>query len=129
MPLNPPIPDWQGRVVWLVGASSGIGRATASRLHALGARVAVSARSEVALRAFEVQHPGSLGVVADATDVTALRQGAQDVLGRFGRIDLVMYCAGYYKAMRATAFDLDDALRHQQVNYVGALNMLDAVLP
>ena len=31
--------------------------------------------------------------------------------------------------MRATDFDLDDALRHEQVNYVGALYLLDAVLP
>jgi short-subunit dehydrogenase len=31
--------------------------------------------------------------------------------------------------MRATQFDLDEMLRHQQVNYVGALHMLDAVLP
>ena len=31
--------------------------------------------------------------------------------------------------MRATAFDLPDALRHNRVNYVGALNLIDAVLP
>jgi NAD(P)-dependent dehydrogenase (short-subunit alcohol dehydrogenase family) len=40
-----------------------------------------------------------------------------------------MYCAGTYAAMRATAFDLEVALRHVQVNYVGALYLLDAVLP
>jgi NAD(P)-dependent dehydrogenase (short-subunit alcohol dehydrogenase family) len=40
-----------------------------------------------------------------------------------------MYCAGTYAAMRATAFELDVALRHVQVNYEGALFMLDAVLP
>ena len=34
MPLNPRIDDWTGKVVWLVGASTGIGRATAERLHA-----------------------------------------------------------------------------------------------
>ncbi|MCU0928837.1 MAG: short-chain dehydrogenase, partial [Burkholderiaceae bacterium] len=34
MPLNPPIRDWANQVVWLVGASTGIGRATAERLHA-----------------------------------------------------------------------------------------------
>ena len=45
MPLNPPIDDWRGRSAWLVGASSGIGLATARALHAKGARVFVSARN------------------------------------------------------------------------------------
>ncbi|MBX3622592.1 MAG: SDR family NAD(P)-dependent oxidoreductase [Rhizobacter sp.] len=129
MALNPPIADWKGRVVWLIGASTGIGRATAAALHRLGAQVIVSARSESALQVFEQGHPGSLGLAFDATDRAAFAAAAEQVLVRYGRIDLALYCAGYYKAMRATQFDLDDALRHQQVNYVGALHMLDAVLP
>ena len=129
MSLNPSITHWRGRVVWLVGASSGIGRATASALHARGARVVVTARNGPALDAFVAQHPGSLAVVADAARPGALRNAARQVLEDRGHIDLAMYCAGHYKAMRATAFDLDDALRHQQVNYVGALFLLDAVLP
>jgi short-subunit dehydrogenase len=40
-----------------------------------------------------------------------------------------MYCAGHYNAMRATQFDVDDAVRHMRVNYHGALHMLAAVLP
>ena len=50
MALNPRIADWSGRCAWIVGASSGIGRATASALHARGARVAVSARGTDALK-------------------------------------------------------------------------------
>jgi NAD(P)-dependent dehydrogenase (short-subunit alcohol dehydrogenase family) len=129
MSLNPRITDWNDRVVWLVGASSGIGRATASLLHARGARVVVSARSLLALQTFEASHTGSLGLAFDATDRTAFNAAAQRVLAQFGRIDVAMYCAGCYKAMRATEFDLDEALKHQNVNYVGALHMLDAVLP
>ena len=41
MALNPPVSRWLGQRVWLVGASSGIGRATAAALHAQGAQVLV----------------------------------------------------------------------------------------
>lgn len=129
MPLNPRITDWSGQVVWLVGASTGIGRATAELLHARGATVVVSARNAEALAAFEATHAGSLGLPLDSTDRAGMHAAAQRIVAQCGRIDLAMYCAGHYKAMRATAFDLDDALRHQQVNYVGALYLLDAVLP
>ena len=46
-----------------------------------------------------------------------------------GSLDLVLYSAGRYQAMRATNFDLDEALRHVQVNQVGALHVIAAVLP
>ena len=129
MSLNPPIEDWTGRVAWVVGASSGIGRATAALLHRRGAHVVVSARNEASLRDFEAAHAGSLGLALDSTDADALQRAAARILHTVGPIDLVIYCAGHYKAMRATAFDLEDAVRHQQVNYVGALNLLAAVLP
>lgn len=129
MALNPRITDFNGRVVWLVGASTGIGRATASALHARGAQVIVSARNAGALKAFENSHPGSVGLALDVTDRDAVSRATQQLVLHHGRIDLALYCAGYYKAMRATEFDLDEALRHQEVNYVGALHLLDAVLP
>lgn len=129
MPLNPRLTDWTGRVCWLVGASTGIGRATAELLHAKGATVVVSARTAAAVDAFAEKHPGAVGLALDATDRDAMRAAARSIVERFGRIDLALYCAGYYKAMRATAFDLADALQHERVNYVGALHLLDAVLP
>ena len=43
--LNTPMTDWQGRRVWLVGASTGIGLACAQALRAAGAHVIVSARN------------------------------------------------------------------------------------
>ncbi|HEX7435750.1 MAG TPA: SDR family NAD(P)-dependent oxidoreductase [Caldimonas sp.] len=129
MGLNSGITDWAGRVVWLVGASTGIGRATAALLHGQGARVVVSARNGAALAEFEADHAGSLGLALDATDRVAMQAAAARIVAERGRIDLACYCAGTYQAMRATAFDLDLALRHNSVIYVGALHLLDAVLP
>jgi NAD(P)-dependent dehydrogenase (short-subunit alcohol dehydrogenase family) len=129
MSLNPRITEWTGLTVWLVGASSGIGRATAELLHQRGAHVVVSARNAVALAAFEREHAGSLAIPLDATDRAAMQAAAQRIVSEFGRIDLALYCAGHYKEMRATDFNLDEALKHEQVNFVGALYMLDAVLP
>ena len=129
MSLNPRITSWAGRTVWLLGASTGIGRATASLLHSKGARVIVSARSAATLDAFVAAHPGSVAIALDATDRDAMKAAAERIVHTHGRIDLALYCAGTYRAMRATAFDFDVAVQHVQVNYVGALVMLDAVLP
>jgi NAD(P)-dependent dehydrogenase (short-subunit alcohol dehydrogenase family) len=129
MSLNPRITDWKGRVCWLVGASTGIGRATAARLHAAGATVIVSARNAAALDAFAAEHAGAFALALDATDRQAVHAAARRIVEQHGRIDLAMYCAGHYKAQRATAYDLDEMLRHQQVNVIGAYILLDAVLP
>jgi NAD(P)-dependent dehydrogenase (short-subunit alcohol dehydrogenase family) len=129
MSLNPRITDWNARIVWLVGASTGIGRATAALLHARGARVIVSARTASALDGFVRAHPGSEALALDVTERASLAEAAAHVVARHGRIDLVVYSAGVFKPMRATAFELDEALRQLQINYVGALNLLAAVLP
>jgi len=129
MPLNPPIADWNGRVAWIVGASTGIGRATAALLHARGAQVVVSARNNAALESFVAEHPGSVALACDVTDRASVADTAERAAARWGRLDMVMYCAGHYQPMRATEFDLDEALRHVQVNQVGALHLLGAVLP
>ena len=128
MSYNSPLTDWHGKTVWLVGASSGIGRATAQALHAGGAKVFVSARNQQALDAFVSEHPRAVALALDAGDAASVKAAAQVVLAA-GPLDLVLYCAGYYKEMRATEFDLAQMLRHQQINYAGALYVLDAVLP
>ena len=132
MALNPHITDWHGKTVWLIGASSGIGQATASALHARGARVIVSARNAAALQAFEQAHPGSQALALDSTDAAQVAAVSAQVFAELApgqTLDLVLYCAGYYKPQRATDYQLSEMLRHLQVNYTGALYMLDAVLP
>ncbi|OYY88006.1 MAG: short-chain dehydrogenase [Polaromonas sp. 28-63-22] len=128
MPSNLPLTPWRGKSVWLVGASSGIGLATAHALHAQGARVFVSARNATALASFTAAHPGAVALPLDVTHAAAVQVAAQSVLAA-GPLDLMMYCAGYYKELRAADYDLKEMLQHNAVNYVGALYVLDALLP
>jgi NAD(P)-dependent dehydrogenase (short-subunit alcohol dehydrogenase family) len=128
MALNPPLRDWRGKRIWLVGASTGIGLALAKQLHALGAQVIVSARNADALMAFAHTHPGSTALALDVTRREEVRDAALSLMQQ-GPLDAVCYCAGYYQPMRATAMNLDVLLRHHEVNTVGALHVLDAVVP
>jgi NAD(P)-dependent dehydrogenase (short-subunit alcohol dehydrogenase family) len=133
-PFNPPITDWRGQRVWVVGASSGIGLATAEALIARGASVQVSARGAAALQQLVVEHtrtgepPSVTAWPLDVTDADAVAATARAILAQ-GPLDLVLYCAGHYREMRATHMDLADMRQHLAINYTGALNVLDAVLP
>ena len=126
--MNTPLTDWHNKSVWLIGASSGIGLATAKALHAKGARVVVSARKADLLQTFVDAHPGAQAVVLDVSDASAIEQATQYVQEQQG-LDVVIYCAGYYKPLRAVNYSLDEMQRHLEVNYLGALRVLDAVIP
>ncbi len=136
MAFNPPLRDWRGKTVWLVGASSGIGEACANLLYEQGATVFVSARNSLVLNVWAGQRGerdtlGRARAVAlplDVGDANALHVAARLIEER-GPLDMVIYCAGYYKALQADSYNLGEMLRHQQVNYIGALHLLDAVLP
>ncbi|MBI5275798.1 MAG: SDR family NAD(P)-dependent oxidoreductase [Burkholderiales bacterium] len=125
--LNASLSGWTGRRVWIVGASSGIGRATAEALLRRGAVVFASARNAQELQVLAQAHPWAIAKPLDVTSAGAVAGAARDIFAA-GPLDLVVYCAGHYKPMRATAFDIDEALRHLQVNYAAALVLLDAVL-
>lgn len=139
--LNPRIPEWRGLRVWVIGASSGIGEATAAALHARGAQVMVSARNAASLNAFVQRHSVGVGKAAglgkgvspqawplDVTDAAGVKATAQAILAQ-GPLDLVLYCAGHYREMRATDIDMADLKQHLAINYTGALHVIDAVLP
>ncbi len=124
-PLNPPLRDWRGKRVWLVGAASGIGLALADALIAAGAQVAVSARREALLQ----QHFAGRALVLalDVTDAAATRAAAQQLQQDWQGIDVVMALAGDYLPMSVQALDLPRAQQIVAVNLQGALNLLAAV--
>ncbi|HEY5636700.1 MAG TPA: SDR family NAD(P)-dependent oxidoreductase [Burkholderiales bacterium] len=127
MALNPPIEDWRGRRVWLVGASSGIGAALAEALVARGARVAVSARSADVL---ESRFGGRARIEPlDVTDARATAATAARLGSEWGSLDLVIHLAGTYREMRPSSMDLEAVRAIIELNLTSVFNLLAAALP
>ena len=124
--MNPKISDWNGKRVWLVGASSGIGAAVARELAGRGAQLALTARSADKLLALSI--PDAFLLPCDATDVASLSDARQSILETFGGIDLVVYLAGDYVPMRAEDFDLAIAEKVVTVNFNAAMRLAATVL-
>ena len=125
--MNPKITDWQGKRVWLVGASSGIGAALAQELARRGARVALSARNAEKLHALNIVE--ALILPCDATDVVSLAAARDKLLLAWWGVDLVIYLAGDYQPMRADNFDLARAEKIFEVNFLAAMRLTATVLP
>ncbi len=117
----------RGRSVWVIGASSGIGAALAVELVNHGARVAISARNEAALR--EVANDAMAVVPVDMTDRAGLVEAAKRVSALTDGLDVVIIMGGYWKQMSATNFNVDEFSRHIEVNVIGMANAVAAVLP
>lgn len=123
----------RGKVVVVTGASSGIGRAAALECVARGAKVVLAARDEAALEKV-AQEARSLGgdalvVVTDVAERQQVQNLVDAAVAHFGRIDVMMNHAGEWFA---------DSVEHSEerrvrelidVNVMGVLNGVQAVLP
>ena len=125
--LNPCITDWNNRSVWLIGASSGIGLACATHLVKLGAKVTVSARNMDLLLSFKRDNPSSMVAEMDVTRIESISQAFEQVKNHHG-IDVVVYCAGHYLEQNADKFNLQEMIKHNDINYLGLCRVLSFIL-
>jgi short-subunit dehydrogenase len=129
MALNPKITDWRGKRVWLVGASSGIGASLARALAGRGARLALSARNAAALDARAAEIKGALVEPLDVTDPEAFAPALARILAAWGGVDVVVLNAGTYEPLRAWELTPERARRVMEVNLMGVIHGVAAVVP
>ncbi len=121
--------DLKDKVIIITGASAGIGEATARLLAKEGARLALVARSPAKLAALEKELPGAHAIVADMSkpaDVHAMIAAAQK---HFGHIDVLVNNAGQGLYGPLEHINLDDFAAVWQLNVVGPLAAMEAVIP
>lgn len=121
------------RTAWITGAGSGIGRALALRLAGDGWRVAVSARTAADLLQLAAEASEMAGTIVpfplDVRDEAAIRAAVAEMAERFGAIDRVVLNAGTHIPMGLADFASGPARTLMEVNYMGVVNGLAAVLP
>ena len=119
----------QDRVVIVTGASSGIGLATARLLAQKGAKVALVSRSKDKLERLAAELPASFAVAADMTRVYEIESMVNRTVEHFGRIDVLINCAGqgYDAPVEKTNFDTFH--RIFDLDVVGPLVAMEQVIP
>lgn len=128
-PLNPPLADWAGKRVWVIGASTGIGAALARRLIRAGARVALSARDAGRLAEVAGLSPQVCLCPLDVAEPGALQRVATDIAARWGGVDAVFFVAARYRAVRAWELETDDIDATLRTNVAAVMHGCAAVLP
>ena len=112
------------KVALVTGASQGIGRATARALADCGAKVAVAARNTEKLAALVAEIEGAGGVALavpmDVADATQVKAGFQQVLAKFGRLDILVNNAAITKDTLALRMKLEDWESVLRTNLTGA---------
>jgi short-subunit dehydrogenase len=129
----PGLTDYHDRVGIVTGASSGIGAQLARDLALKGMRVALLARRLDRLEelADEIGLAGgeAVAVAADVADQTAVDSAVAKVLGRWGRIDLLVNNAAFNHHVLFKDHDVADIERMTRTNWLGVVYATKAVLP
>jgi short-subunit dehydrogenase len=124
---------WKDRVVFLTGASSGLGEALARRIGTRGAKLGLFARRADRLEALasEVVQAGghALALPGDVADREAVEVAVRLVESTMGPIDVAIANAGIGEPTPALEFDTAVAARIVEVNAIGAIHLVGACLP
>ncbi|CAN8068922.1 unnamed protein product [Agarophyton chilense] len=124
---------FHGKVVWITGASSGIGAALAVQLAKHGALLILTARNEEKLNELADQLPCPRDFVYVlpldlSSKISHIEDTANDVSSIFGRLDYVFNNAGISSRVTANDLEMDGVQRIMQVNFLSAVALTRACL-
>ncbi len=121
--------ELSGMRTLVVGASSGIGRATALHLAKAGARVAATARRRDPLEELASDAPGITAIAFDASDERACAEGVERAIASLGGLDALVHAAGVIGVGEAPEIEPAEWRRVIEANLFGAVWTLRASTP
>ncbi len=117
-------------VVWITGASSGIGADLAREYARGGHQVAITARRMEKLEELAAElGPSVLPLELDVTDLSATKAVVERVEAELGPIDIAVMNAAFWKQVDVTSWDSALLQSHFDTNVMGLVHGVEAVLP
>ena len=115
------------KVIWITGASSGIGKALAIKFANEGWKVAISARRENLLNEISKSHDGIFSYPLDVTDSEKCKSVFNDIKEKFKDIDISVFSTGIHDPKSEKSLNLDKVRQIMEVNFFGTVNSINAV--
>lgn len=124
--------DFNNQVVWITGASSGIGEALAVHISSMKARLILSARRLSELERVKERCSTQCDVrilVLDLEDASSLEEKAREAENIFGQVDILINNGGISQRDRVIHTSMEVDRKIMEINYFGAIALSKFVLP
>lgn len=126
--MNKKITNWNNQVVWMVGASDGIGASLSKLLLKEGATVFLSSRRKEKLEEVATGYSKARVLPLDVLDLNSLT-AAMETISSQTKVDLIIYMAADYAPIYSGKIDADTAGRIIDINFKGAVNLSSVAIP
>ena len=115
------------KIIWITGASSGIGKALAIKFAENGWIVAASARRENLLKELKQINQNIYPFPLDVTEIENCRTVAKKILEQFNNIDICVFGTGMHDPKSEKTFNLEKIREIMEVNYFGTMNSINSI--
>ena len=115
------------KIIWITGASSGIGKALAIKFAENGWIVAASARRENLLNELKQINQNIYPFPLDVTEIENCRTVAKKILEQFNNIDICVFGTGMHDPKSEKTFNLEKIREIMEVNYFGTMNSINSI--
>ena len=115
------------KIIWITGASSGIGRALAIKFANEGWTVAVSARREYLLKELNIKNSNIHAYPLDVTNIEQCKSVFKNILKDFKNIHICVFGTGISDPKSDKEFDLKNIRKIMEVNFFGIMNSVNSI--
>ena len=115
------------KVIWITGASSGIGKAVAIKFAENGWIVAASARRKNLLNELKEINENIHPFPLDVTDIDKCKLVASSIINQFKNIDVCLFGTGMHDPKSEKKFNLEKVREIMEVNYFGTMNSINSI--